>query len=134
MTLRIACARRLHGGDPQRHVGSTWSRAWKRRLHGRPPLVAQETKTEENRLSKLSCGSSIDETNLRRERERERDMCVYMKCILVHKAKHVSGIVHGVFIYIYIYVYTEMHKGSIRHPTRDAIRDATRDVTRDAMR
>ena len=63
-------------------------------------------------------------------------MCVYMKCILVlvHKAKHVSGIVHGVFIYIYIYVYTEMHKGSICHPTRDAIRDATRDVTRDAMR
>ena len=39
MTLRIACARRLQGGDPQRHVGSTRSRAWKRRLHGRPPLV-----------------------------------------------------------------------------------------------
>jgi len=39
MTLRIACARRLQGGDPQRHVSSTRSRAWKRRLHGRPPLV-----------------------------------------------------------------------------------------------
>ena len=40
-----------------------------------------------------------------RERERERDMCAYMKCI--HRAKHVSGIVPGVFIYIYIRIYTD---------------------------